>query len=74
MTPRRRSVDKVSCPSCGFPVSAVRDSRGAWRLRVCDGCGASYETAEAPTRLLPRGQARLTVAAFSRTVETKRDI
>jgi uncharacterized protein YbaR (Trm112 family) len=52
---RRRSVDKVSCPVCTYPVSAVLDSRGVVRLRVCDECGASYTTTENVGRVLPRG-------------------
>jgi len=56
---RRRSVDKVACPVCCYPVSAVVDSRGAVRLRVCDECGSSYTTKETAFRLLPKGARRL---------------
>lgn len=56
---RRRSVDKVACPTCMHPVSAVVDSRGIVRLRVCDECGASYTTLETVGRVLPVGTKRL---------------
>lgn len=54
-----KRTSKVTCPSCGHEVSAVLDSRGVARLRVCVECGDKYMSVERFYRRMPSSRTRL---------------
>lgn len=66
MSPGAARAPKFDCPHCGHWDSLVDDTRAredqhgpyVWRARVCQACGARYETREVVTRVLAYPQHR----------------
>lgn len=61
-----RPTDKVTCPSCGYGVSKVVDTRGPLRLRECARCHAVHLTGEGSLKVLPQGTRRIAAIDVAR--------